>query len=354
MLVLHISANFGLLGILWAITLFFLGVSLLLCCIIVLRRIWRNRQAARRALHKAYFQTYLGHALNQGVKKQTNLENAPACEVPEMASVFLHYFRTLKGKSREHLQDMISGSNIEEQLVQSTFKGIRGTRMRAVRTLSYLDSQRSLQVIFNNLSSDDKYVRLTAARCLVRRESICYLNAIIESYCEAFPQDFKLLAGILAGFGQEGVEPLENIIRRTDNVIIKTACLEALILIMPARTSLDLSQFMTDNSNTIRAAALSLSAIVKHGNKMDPLRLGLQDEAVSVKIRAAKIACAVKRTDVTTELYKLTHDPVMWVRYWALRGIWMSGQSGQKFVASLSDSDTMAANVALEMRSGYV
>jgi len=354
MLVSLISADFGWLAVIWAIIIFSLCISVLLCFAITLRRMWRNRKSARRALHKTFFQDYLGKALKLDPEEQPDLDEAPLCEVPEMASVFLHYFRTLKGKKLEHLQNMISSSTLEEKLVQSTFTGIRGTRMRAVTTLSYLDSQRSLQVIFNNLVSDDKYVRLTAMRCLVRRESICYLNAIIESCNEAFPNNFKLLAGILAKFGNDVAEPLENVIQRTDNSVVKTACLEALILIMPARTSLDLGRLMEDKNDSVRAAALSLSAIAEHENKVDPLRLGLKDEAVSVKIRAAKMACKVKRADLTADLYKLTSDPVMWVRYWAFRAIWMSGQSGQKFVVSRSERQVMAGNVMLEMRAGYV
>lgn len=354
MLVSLISADISLLTIFWGLTFSFLAFSILLCFVIVMRRMWRNRRAVQREKEKSHLQNFIALALKKDRDCDYDLAKAPRCQTSEMASVFLHYFRTLRGEKLECLQTMISGSVWEEQLIQNTFSGIRGVRMRCLRTLSYLESQRSLQVIFDTLSSEDKYVRLTAARCLVRRKSFCYLGPIIESLKEAFPQDYKIMAGILAKFGPECVESLEGYISRTKDDIVKTACLEALILIMPAKTSLDLAQLMADESDSVRAAALSLSAITEHDHAVDPLRLGLKDEATSVKIRAAKMACNVKRSDITTDLYKLTSDPVMWVRYWALRAIWTSGQAGQKFVETLARSQKMAEKVTLEMRSGYV
>lgn len=354
MLVSLTSANINLLTLFWGLTLSFLAISILLCFAIVIRRIWRNRRHAKKEKEKAALQAFLAAALKQHRDSDYDISKAPKCETSEMAAVFLHYFRTLRGEKLECLQDMISSSVWEERLIDNTDKGIRGVRMRCLRTLSYLDSQRSLQVIFDTLSSGDKYVRLTAARCLVRRKSFCYLGPIIESLRDAFPQDYKILAGILAKFGLDSVETLEAYISRTQDSFVKTACLEALILIMPAKTSLDLEALMKDEAAHVRAAALSLSAIAEHDHKTDPLRLGLQDDAISVKIRAAKMACNVRRSDIIADLYKLTDDPVMWVRYWALRAIWMSGQAGEKFVASLSKTQTMAHKVMLEMRSGYV
>ena len=353
MLVSLINADISLLTFFWGLTLFFLAISVFICSVIVMRRIWRNKLAEKKEKEKIALQDYLALTLKKEDDGAYDLTRAPNCEASEMSRVFLHYFRTLKGEKLEYLQEMISGSEWEEALTQNTFKGIRGVRMRCLRTLSYLDSQRSLQVIFDNLSSEDKYVRLTAARCLVRRKSLCYIGAIIESLKEAFPQDYRILAGILEKFGPESVESLEGYISRETDSVVKTACLEALTLIMPAKTSLDFEQLMADESESVRSAALALSAVVEYESDVDPLRLGLQDEATSVKIRAVKMACNVKRTDLTADLYKLVNDPVMWVRYWALRAIWLSGQAGQKFVATLASSQKMAEKVALEMRSGY-
>lgn len=353
MLVSLTSANVNLLMVFWGLTLSFLAISIFLCAAIAFRRIWRNRQALKRDKQRAHLQSFLSLALRED-KENYKLSEAPECETPEMARVLLHYFRTLKGEALERLQEKISGSEWEARLIENTREDIRGVRMRCLRTLSYLGTQHSLQVIFDNLSSKDKYVRLTAARCLVRRRTYCYLGPIIESLSEAFPRNYKLLAGVIAQFGADSIDTLESYIRRSKDGVVKTACLEAMVLIMPAKTSLNLAALMDDETESVRAAALSLSAVSAYGEGEDPLRLGLSDTATSVKIRAAKMACDLKRRDITADLYKLSDDSVMWVRYWALRAIWMSGEAGQKFVNSLAPNQLMAQKVALEMRSGYV
>lgn len=354
MLVSLTGANASFLSIIWSMIFSLLGLAFILCFFSVLRRLWRNRKMTLRVQETENFKTYIAETLRLEADQPLRLTDIPPCDIAEISGVLLHYFRTLKGETKEYLIDFILNSNLEDRLIQSTFTGIRGTRMRSLRVLSYLGSQKSFQLIFNTLSSEDKYVRLTAARCLIRRDGVCYLRSIVASLIEAFPDDFKLIASVLQGLGQEGIEPIEAVISRSDNSVIKTAGLEALILMMPSQTSLNAAELMSDTSESVRAAALGLLALMGHDNEIDPLRLGLQDEAVSVKIRAAKIACRVKRSDVTADLYKLTKDPVMWVRYWAFRAIWMSGSSGQKFVNSRSSLETMAENVALEMRSGYV
>lgn len=354
MLVLLTSADISLLFVFWGIAFSFLGMSVMLCLVIVFRRVLRNRHAKEKAKAKADFQEYLAVVLNKKSEVGHDTANVPLCSTSDMASVFLHYFRTLKGEKKEYLQELISGSIWERALIENTYKGVRGVRMRCLRALSYLGSQRSLQVIFDNLVSEDKYIRLTSARCLVRRKSFCYLGPIVESLRSAFPQDHRLISGILAGVGSEGVSSLESFTRRSSDSIVKTACLKALAVIMPARTTLDLTALMSNESDAVRAAALSLSAVTEHDGDIDPLLLGLADSAAVVKIQAAKMACNLKRSDITAELYKLTNDPVMWVRYWSIRAIWSSGRTGQKFVSSLASKQKMAEKVSLEMRSGYV
>jgi len=267
--------------------------------------------------------------------------------------VLLHYFRTLKGDEHKRLVNMVAYTDIENEIIEATSSGIRGNRMAALNTLSYLKSLKSSQVIFDNLYSDEKYVRLTAARGLVRRDGLPYLPLIIQALIEAFPEDPKLLAGIIAKFGREAVKPLEDLIRASANTRVKTACLEALVLIMPPSTSLNLGELMESDDAAVRAVAVSLSCFSKHPDQSDPLRMGLQDEATVVKMRAVKMANDLKRSDLTPELFKLSTDPVMWVRYWALKAIWNGGTSGEKFIQSLNETNDMASKVAREITSGY-
>lgn len=352
MLALLTSVNLSLLHFFWSVSLSFFSVALFLCMAIMLRRIWRNKSAAKRKQEKTNFQNHIGQLLNTSYRPQ-QVPDSPACNVQDMADVFLHFFRTLKGEKLEYLQEIISETGIEARIINKTYKGVRGSRMSALRALSYLSSQKSLQVIFEGLSSKDKYVRLTAMRCLVRRKASFFVNSIVESYVKAFPRDYKLLASILANFGNEISESLEGLVNSSDQDLVKTACLEALILIRPAKTSLDFDSLMESESEIVRAAALSLAATTTHSQALNHLRLGLKDESITVKIRAAKMAHYLKSKDLMPELLELSTSPALWVRYWAFKAMWGTGLSGQKFVMSLSKSDVTAANFVREMNSGY-
>lgn len=348
------SANFSFLILVWGITAFLLCLAIFLCAAITIRRTIRNGQNVKSQKQKTNYQIFLRDIIRAGENTYPFLKHEPECNVDDKAALYLHYFRTLEGKKFEYLQDLISGSRVEEEIVQTSNQGTRGTRMQAVKTLSYLNSQSSLEKIYDNLSSQDKYIRLTAARCLVRRKGLFSMSAIIEACLDGFPNDHKLLADILSRFGSDAVEHLEAEIRHLKNTTGITACLEALVIIMPPNTSLDFAELMNHPSPTVRSAAVALSSVSSHSNSIDPLKLGLTDEDITVNMRAAKTACGLKRSDLTTEFYALTSSPFMWLSYWSMRAIWSSGKSGEKFIDSLSSTNPMAEKVALEMRSGYV
>ena len=351
---LLISHSFSFETLIWGITVIFMSVAILLCAAITIRRAIRNWHIRNRQRQKADYQIFLRDIIRAGPNSYPILKHQPACHIDDKTAIFLHYFRTLKGDRFEALQDLISGSDVEAEIISTSYHGSRGTRMQAVKTLSYLNSQSSLEKIYQNLSSQDKYIKLTAARCLVRRKGLFSLSAIIEACLEGFPDDHKLLADTLSRFGPAAAEHLEAEIRRLDNPTGVTACLEALVIIMPPKTDLDFGKLMDHDCPTVRSAAVAFSSLAEHSDEIDPLKLGLMDEDISVKIRATKVACNLKRKDLTSEFYALSSSPIMWLRYWSMRAIWASGPSGQKFLNSLSKTHPMAKKVALEMRSGYV
>ncbi len=334
--------------------MFFLFSAISVCAVITLRRASLNRRAAKRQQKKTNYQIFLRDIIRAGPNTYPILKHEPSCHIDDKTSIFLHYFRTLRGEKLEALRDLISGSHVETEIIETSYKGTRGTRMQAVKTLSYLNSQSSLEKIYENLSSQDKYIRLTAARCLVRRKGLFSMSAIIEASLDGFPNDHKLLADILSRFGTDAVDPLEAEVRRLKNATGVAACLEALVIIMPPKTSVDFTLLMTHPSPEVRSAAVALSSVSEFSVEIDPIKLGLADKDISVKLRAAKIAEGLKRRDLTSDFYALTSSPIMWLRYWSLRAIWASGPSGEKFVNTLSNTRPLAEKVALEMRSGYV
>ena len=349
---INVSPN--LLGIIWIVSLSFFTVAVLLCCFLTFRRIERNKRQSRRVVAAQVLDNYVAQAIKNKMSPAEAVAQLPTYSTSVITEVLLHYFRTLKGEGLEQLQTVICESTLETVLARATREGVIGRRTRALKILSYLPSQSSLPVIFEHLSSENKYIRLTAARGLVRRKALYGMDAIIDSCLEAFPKNTGLLASLLKGFGPEAIPMLEAHVTDSENDNVKAACLEALELLMPARTTLDLMALAQSENEDVRAAALSFSAVTSHAGEGDPIRLCLGDSSVKVKIAAAKIACGSKRPDLVSELYSLTEDPLMWVRYWALKAIWQSGKSGRQFVTVLSDKNPMAKHVILELKSGYV
>lgn len=354
MLDLLINIDLSLLTLFWAISISLIGVSICLCVTLSLRRIIRNYNKNNRLKKQSEFKFLLNTALKSNFEANDNLvfniENSTVFN-----EVFLNYFRTLNGKRAETLRTIAEHIDIEPQIIKSTEMGTIGRRMEAMQVLSYLNSQASLLSIHAGLSSSKKYIRLTSARCLTRRKADVFINDIIESISTAFPSDPQLLADILFRFGAHISSVLETHIRNSDNVCVQAACLEALVLIMPAETSLDLDALLENPDDGVRAAATSLSTITAHNSSGDVLMHALSDSATKVKIRAAKLAYIARRTDTISSLYKLSQDPLLWVRYWSIKAIWNTGRQGKKLVETMSrGSDAtsrMAREVSLECRT---
>lgn len=351
---LRINIDINLLQLLWTVSLSLLGVSICLCTILSFRRALRNRIKNNRLDKQSQFEVKLNTALTSNFDSEETI-TFQADDSAIFNEILLRYFRTLNGKRADTLRNITETINIETQIRESTKTGTVGRRMEAMQVLSYLNSQGSLLSIHEGLSSSKKYIRLTAARCLTRRKANIFIDDIIHSISTAFPDDPQLLADILFRFGHEITPILEAYVETSDNLCIQSACLEALVLIMPAKSNLDLDGLLESPDEKVRAGAISLSSVTAHNSNNDILINALSDPSTKVKIRAAKLAYAARRTDTISSLFKLTQDPLLWVRYWSIKAIWNTGRQGRKLVETISRGDDaasrMAREVSLECRS---
>jgi len=297
-------------------------------------------------------------ALNLALKTNISVINNQTFDFDDTTiinEILLKYFRMLAGERVNTLRKVIQHLQIEAQIQRATKSGTTGRRMEAMQILSYLNSQSSLQTIHEGLSSPNKYIRLTAARCLTRRNADVFTDDIIYFINSAFPNEERILADILFRFGLKITESLESYVNSDCNDCIKVACLEALGLIMPPSTSLDLDILLEHPEEKIRAAALVLSDVTQSNTKDDILIKALGDTSVKVIIKAAKIAHNTRRIDAISPLYKLTQNPLLWVRYWSIKAIWNTGRQGKKLIETMGRGDDpsayMAREVALEALS---
>ena len=340
------------------VTIAFLAVSFLLCAAMYVRRFWRNFVERQRARHNQVYDDLINQVVSHPGDEQAQNALLAYRGLPSALSrAMLNFFRTVRGSQAQYLSDLVSNSALERRMIKATRKGTRGYRMRALQVLSYLETRRSLGVVRKHLKSRNRYERLTAARALTRRKSYPDFAAIVISLSTAFPRRTDLLAEVIVNFGPEIQPALETVFRESRRTRVRVACLAALRHLAPARTSLDLSQLMEDRSDAVRAAAISLSAICDDAGQSDLLMKGLSDEALAVKISSAKVACDVVRPDTAPRLYALSQDPHFWVRYWAVRGLWSLGRTGQQMVAAIANSDdagsAMASDVMREMEAAH-
>ena len=335
-------------SILWIILLSLLALSFLICLGLCARRTYRNNKNNNKLKEQSKFEISLNRALqeNSDVIHKSQYTFKKTIIINE---ILLRYFRTLKGKRADTLRRIIKSLQIEKHIQNATKTGTMGRRMEAMQILSYLDSQASLQTIHQGLYAPNKYIRLTAARCLIRRQADVFVDNVVMSLDSAFPDDPQILADILYRFGARITPQLESYIRSSQNDNIKTACIEALVLLMPPTTSLELDTLMDSSNERVRAATVSLSEVTSNQSKDDILIRALADPATKVKIRAAKIAYSSKRSDTISLLFKLTKDPILWVRYWSTLAIWNTGRQGRKLVETIAKGDDSAARMAREV-----
>lgn len=348
MLALPKSSNITFLDISAGAALLFFVISIIICVILVIRRFYRNNKKNNELKEKIHFEKIINAALKSDLKNlsrsQFNVKNKPV-----LNEVILRYFRMLDGEPANALRNILNFLDFEPQIRASTQVDTLGRRMEAMQILSYLDTQSSLICIHDGLFSSKKYIRLTAARCLSRRQANVFLDDIVTSINSAFPSDPQILSDILYSFGSSATSQLESYIQDSQNDNIIAACLEAMVLLMPPKTSLDLSQLMDSANENVRAATVSLSAVTAHKSKDDILIKALADTATKVKIRASKIAYKSKRSDTISLLFKLSKDPLLWVRYWSIKAIWNSGRQGRKLVGTMARGNDATARMAHEV-----
>ena len=357
-------SNIDTFSLLWwviGLTLTFILVSVCVYIILVLRRMIRNHHGRYLNRLRQNFDEVMNQALLQKKPIQVlNPEKARPAHISALVGVLLHYFRILDVAGAAGLRELIDRSDLEPYICKSTQKnaGTVGRRMEAMQALSYLTSDRSKDFILAGLEDRNKYIQLTSARCLARRGEIYHLPEIMKIINLAFPDDEKVLTDILYRFGKPALNLIERQVQIAPNAALRAACLKAMVMLMPARTDLVLSHYKNDEDDRVRAATVELAQICKHREDIDFLNSGLRDSSTKVKICSAKLALQAKRVDTLENLFSLSSDPLMWVRYWSIRAIWNMGVNGQKLVRSMASIDNpaghMAKEVSAECSKGYV
>jgi HEAT repeat protein len=133
------------------------------------------------------------------------------------------------------------------------------------------------------------------------------------------------------------------------------ACLEAAAHFDATSNRIDPALYLPHSDDNVRAAALILLAGKDGPSVMQYMDDDLAKESVTIRIRAAKLACKVKRPEFSMQLVDLLEDSHFWVRYWAARALYALGANGEDILSTMAKEGTvagrMAGDVLLEMEA---
>ncbi len=335
---------------LWCISACLILSSLGVALWLSIRRVRRNKKQFQIQSRQVRFESYLRELLaEKDLPKNITLPSDIRSDRTAVTAGLLKYFKMVKGDDAEKLKTIVERLNLEKVVQAAITWGNRGKRMRAFHVLSFLDTSSSLKTICNHLYSSDKYVRLSVARCIARREVQSLISEVCEALTFAFPKDEKILADVLSRFGQDAIPRIQSMAIRSQNPTIISGVLETLILLRPEHFDLELGSFIQHRDERVRAAAVELSTISQNSGQSDLLLEGLTDHSRKVKIRSLKIAARQKRTDCFADIYRLMRDPFMWVRYWAMQAALNSGQSGETLVRVISRQPDAVGDLAVDV-----
>lgn len=335
---------------LWCISGFLIIASIGIALWLSVRRVFRNRREATIQDNQAQFEAYIQTLLTEDYfPEDFELPAHIRADRTAVTAGLLKFFKLVRGDDATKLKIIVEKLQLENIIQSAITWGNRGKRMRAFHVLSFLDSTSSLKTITEYLYSSDKYIRLSTARCVARRQVMSLISEVAESVAYAFPKDEKILADVLYRFGRNAIPRIERLALTTKNPIVIAGVLETLILLRPETSSLNLNEFAEHPNEKVRAAAVVLSTFCRGENHKDLLLTGLADGHRGVKIRSLKVAAKEKRSETFADLYRLMNDPFMWVRYWAMRAALANGHSGESLMKSLSRRPGLVGDLAIDV-----
>ena len=350
---IHIVSGFptifdiNLLRLLWQIAFAFAGVSVLMVISLAYRRAVENQLEVQHQELKQTFRLRLSEMISGQVLPHPS--TSPKIEVSDMPAFIeacLGFFRNLSGPDRVHLARILEVWKLEPSMEQILETAGRGYKIRALSLLSYLQSDTSISRLESALDDPDPYIKLSAVRCLARRGALGSLGKILATLRQLDWDNSLPIADAFQRFDHRIVPDLEAVVSSAEDPVLRLAALQALGLLKPPHTMLDLSGLLRDENPEIRAAAVALAEFVKCRSGQDILALGLEDTSPIVRIRAVKALLSNQRLDLLGRLHDCLEDPEWWVRYWAGHAIYNLGHSGVEILKCVGRQQSETATFA--------
>ncbi|SDL65603.1 HEAT repeat domain-containing protein [Maricaulis salignorans] len=252
-------------------------------------------------------------------------------------AVLIGYFRNLEGEARQRLKQLLEVWEIEPALARLYRKSPRLQKLQILAIFSHLDTPSSLDLVRQQLSSEDQHIRLAALRTMVRRDPEIALENLVDLTNRSRARDMQLLATTLRRQGPRAISALEALAGAGAMEGCLRSALEGLAAIGAAETRLDLTTLANHASPRVRSSVALLAAgIVSPAGATALLRLA-EDPEPAVRESAALAIGLRRRADLIEILTALITDRVWSVRFRAAQALAELGPPGRAVLRHLPD-----------------
>ena len=353
-MLLNTTSQQTLLSLIWYSSLVLAIFSLIILCVLIVRRAMFVRQHKRLLKRREELSKYFHVALRSPIEiGKSSLPKLSRSDVPIVTLIALDLLRTIKGQDALRIAKMVQVWNMLPDLERMVNEGRRGARIQALTLMSYLEDAKSLQLLVKHASASDPYVQLSALRGLAVRNASREAGDVIAALGASNQSNALMLADVLKMFGGSAISVLHELAAGDAATQIRIAAIIALGNI-GSLDSVDLLCDLIKSPNAeIRAYCAEALGAIGDGRVGMALADALKDPDIQVRIQAAKALRSINAEGTFPHLIQSMDDDEWWVRFRAAETLSYSGDAGVAILKSVSAlknrSGVIAAQVLAEM-----
>lgn len=330
-------------------------VSLLILCVLVVRRaMFAKREIVARE-RRAVLTEYFHAALRSPVTlDRSALPKIVPGDVPLIIHIAVDMIRAIQGQDAKHIVDLVRSWGLLPQLQSLLSHGRRGARIQVLTLLAYFEDEESLALLFAHAREVDPYVQLAALRGLAMRNTDKRTFAVITGLSVSNQSNALMLADILRQFGEPSLPALHELASGEANSRVKAAAIIAIGNIGALASFETLMRLLLDSSIEIRANAATALGNIGNERAAPAIAAMLDDPQADVRVQAANALGMLKAENTLPSLTRSLSDADWWVRFGSAKSIYNFGDKGVALLRSKSDQHSLAGVIASQVLAEMV
>ena len=339
------------LSIIWITCFVLMGLSCLLLCILIGRRLVYHyldqKTEERRQRLQEQILAFLQGTLTHDEVKQT-LELA---DLRCLAQSAYDWLKNVHGKERNRLIELLDFLDIPDHIATIARQGLLAERLEAIASLAYFPDSRVVAFIHILLDDREHDVRIAAARTLIDTKSLSSVDLLFEKLdltlgpqamvlhntfrrltIDVAPRLLEILAEIQGG-------PTEE----TSKVLI----IETLGHLCYTKGTSSLLPLAQDPSPQVRMAFFQCLPALWIPSALPTIFKGLEDSHWQVRAQAARSVGQLRLTEAIPWLVRLVEDEADWGgQYAASCALVALGEKGVMALEALAQGTSQGREMA--------